>query len=45
VDTDSEDKVAPLSTTPIGDIVPILTNEDSESELELLKEIGSIDLS
>jgi hypothetical protein len=43
--TDSEDEVAPPSTPPLGDIVPMVTSEDLESEVEILKEIGTNDLS
>jgi hypothetical protein len=43
--TDNEDEVAPPSTPPLGDIVPMITNKDSKSEVELLREIGSVNLS
>jgi hypothetical protein len=43
--TDSEDEIVPPSTPPTGDIVPMETSEDTESEAKLLREIESIKLS
>jgi hypothetical protein len=40
--TDSEDEVAPSSTPPKGDVVPMVASEDLESEVELLREIETL---
>jgi hypothetical protein len=42
--TDSEDEVTSPSTPLLGDIVPMMTSEDSEREMELLRELDSVDL-
>jgi hypothetical protein len=43
--TDSEDEVALPLTPHLGEVVPMDTSEDTESKIELLREMESITLS
>jgi hypothetical protein len=43
--TDNEDEVTPPSTPLLGHEIPMDTSEDSESEMELLRELDSVNLS